>query len=92
MHLPISGRKAGVIVTPLCISRDRHNARHIGRTDEIYYVRVNEPWVIVFYLFISERERERESRQGGAEGEERENPKQAPCSVRSLMWGSILRR
>ena len=35
-----------------------------------------------------EREREREMR-GGAEGEEREDLKQAPPPAQSPMWGSI---
>ena len=43
----------------------------------------------LFYYLFYLRERDREHEQGrGAEGE-REDPKQAPYSAQSLMWGSI---
>ena len=42
--------------------------------------------IILFCLFVCFWEKERDPECGGAEGD---NPKQAPCSVQSLMQGSI---
>ena len=44
----------------------------------------------MFILRERERERERESEQERVRRREKENPKQAPHSVQSQMWGSVL--